>query len=74
MQIDNMEKIIHVHLIFEKKDHYFGSIAAIYTVLTPVQVGVKYNTLRNAKWKETSVYQTKRAIIKQGEIIRSKQE
>lgn len=68
-----MEKIIHVHLIFEKKDYYFGSIAAIYTVLTPEQMGVKYNTLRNAKWKDISVYQTQRAIIKQGEIIRSKQ-
>ena len=66
-----MEKIIHVHLIFEKKDYYFGSIAAIYTVLTPEQIGVKYNTLRNAHWREISVYQTRRAIIKQGEIIRS---
>lgn len=33
-----MEKIIHVHLVFEKKDYYFGSIAAIYDVLTPEQV------------------------------------
>lgn len=66
-----MEKIIHVHLIFEKKDLYFGSIAAIYSVLTPQQVGVAYNTIRNAKWREISVYQTPRAIIKQGEIIRS---
>ncbi|WP_370789938.1 hypothetical protein [Bacteroides nordii] len=69
-----MEKIIHVHLIFEKQDRYFGSIAAIYSVFTPEQIGVKYNTLRNAKWKDISVYQTKRAIIKQGEIARSKQE
>ncbi|WP_370789548.1 hypothetical protein [Bacteroides nordii] len=69
-----MEKIIHVHLIFEKQDRYFGSIAAIYSVFTPEQIGVKYNTLRNAKWRDISVYQTKRAIIKQGEIVRSKQE
>lgn len=69
--INEMEKIIHVHLVFEKKDYYFGSIAAIYDVLTPEQVGVKYNTLRNAKWRGISVYQTDRAIIKQGELIRS---
>lgn len=69
--IRTMEKIIHVHLIFEKIDRYFGSIAAIYTVLTPEQIGVKYNTLRNAKWKDNSVYQTQRAIIKIGELIRS---
>lgn len=66
-----MDKVIHVHLIFEKVDRYFGSIAAIYTLFTPEQVGVKYNTLRNAKWKENSVYQTQRAIIRKGEIIRS---
>ena len=30
---NNMTKVIHVHLIFEKKDYYFGSISAIYTVL-----------------------------------------
>lgn len=66
-----MEKIIHVHLIFEKKDYYFGSLAAIYSVLQPEQIGVKYNTLRNAKWRDISVYQTPRAIIKQGELIRS---
>lgn len=67
-----MKKIIHVHLIFEKEDYYFGSLAAIYTVLAPEQLGVKYNTLRNAKWKDISVYPTSRAIIKQGELIRSK--
>lgn len=66
-----MEKIIHVHLIFEKKDYYFGSLAAIYSVLYPEQIGVKYNTLRNAKWRDISVYQTPRAIIKQGTLIRS---
>lgn len=50
-----MKKIIHVHLIFEKEDYYFGSLAAIYTVLAPEQLGVKYNTLRNAKFY-TQVY------------------
>lgn len=36
-----MTKIIHVHLIFEKKDYYFGSISAIYTVLNDAQIGIK---------------------------------
>lgn len=69
-----MTKIIHVHLIFEKKDFYFGSIAAIYTVLNPDRIGVKLNTLRNAGLSDGSVYPTKRAIIKQSHLIRSKQE
>ncbi|MDC7160323.1 hypothetical protein PQG94_00660 [Bacteroides stercoris] len=34
-----MTKVIHVHLIFEKKDYYFGSISAIYTVLNDAQIG-----------------------------------
>jgi len=42
-----MQKVVHVYLIFEKKDFYFGSIAAIYDILSPEQIGVKYNTLRN---------------------------
>lgn len=36
-----MTKVIHVHLIFEKKDYYFGSISAIYTVLNDAQIGIK---------------------------------
>ena len=31
-------KVIHVHLIYEKKNYYFGSISAIYDVLTAQDV------------------------------------
>lgn len=43
-----MTKVIHVHLIFEKKDYYFGSISAIYTVLNDAQIGIKKNSLLHA--------------------------
>ena len=43
-----MTKIIHVHLIFEKKDYYFGSISAIYTVLNDAQIGIKKSSLLHA--------------------------
>ncbi|CDD84018.1 uncharacterized protein BN666_00527 [Bacteroides sp. CAG:462] len=66
-----MTKVVHVHLIFEKKDYYFGSLAAIYSVLGPEEVGVSYNTLRHIRWSETSVHTTNRAIIKIGTLIRS---
>lgn len=69
-----MTKVIHVHLIFEKKDYYFGSISAIYTVLDSDRIGVKMNTLRNAGLTDGSVYPTKKAIIKQSHLIRSTQE
>lgn len=31
-------KVIWVHLIWEKKDYFFGSISAIYDVLTEEQL------------------------------------
>lgn len=43
-----MTKVIHVHLIFEKKDYYFGSISAIYTVLNSDQIGIKQSSLLHA--------------------------
>ena len=38
-------KVIHVHLIFEKRDYYFGSISAIYDTLDENIVGIKESTL-----------------------------
>lgn len=64
--------IFHVHFIFEKTDEYYGSIAAIYQNRTRQEIGVAYNTLRNAKWKEITTYTTGRAIIRKGEVIKSK--
>ena len=43
-----MTKVIHVHLIFEKKDYYFGSISAIYTVLNEAEIGIKQSSLQHA--------------------------
>lgn len=68
-----MQKVVHVYLIFEKKDFYFGSMAAIYDVLSPERIGTKYNTLRNYDWKNNSVFLTQKAIIKVGILHRSAQ-
>ncbi len=40
-----MTKVIHVHLLYEKKNYYFGSISAIYDVLTEEQVGITKSSL-----------------------------
>ena len=69
-----MTKIIHVHLIFEKKDYYFGSISAIYTVLNDAQIGIKKSSLLHAGLTDGSVKITRRAIIKQSHLIRCTQE
>ena len=48
-----MAKVIHVHLIHgiertKRKDWYFSSISAVYTVLTAEQVGATKNYLLHA--------------------------
>ena len=69
-----MTKVIHVHLIFEKKDYYFGSLSAIYTVLKDAQIGIKKRSLLHAGLTDGDVKITHRAIIKQSHLIRSTQE
>lgn len=66
-----MNKVVYVHLVFEKKDYFFGSIAAIYDYLSADQIGAGYNTLWNVRWKETSVYVTPKVIIKIGKLLRA---
>ena len=40
--MDKMNKVVYVYLVFEKKDYFFGSIAAIYDHLSAEQVGAGY--------------------------------
>ncbi len=58
-----MTKVIHVHLIFEKKDYYFGSISAIYTVLNDAQIGIKKNSLLHAGLVDGGVKITRRPLL-----------
>ena len=63
-----MAKVIHVHLIGKRRDLYFGSIAAVYSVLTPEEVGMTRNTLAHAGLGGGTVI-TKTAIINQSTLI-----
>lgn len=63
-------KVIHVHLIFEKKDFYFGSISAIFKILDEERVGIKKNTLLHAGLSDGTSLPTRKAIIKQSHLIR----
>ena len=38
-------KVIHVHLIFKKKNYYFGSLSAIFEHLSENDIGIKNGTL-----------------------------
>jgi hypothetical protein len=70
-----MSKVIHVHLIspmtgVKQRDWYFASISAVYSVLTPEQVGASKSYLLHAGLSDNGTVITKRAIIKQSTLIR----
>lgn len=68
-----MAKVIHIHLTHgiegtKRKDWYFSSITAIYTVLTAEQVGATKNYLLHAGLSGNGTVCTKKAIIKQSRV------
>lgn len=63
-----MSKVIHVHLIFEKKNIYFGSISAIFETLTEKQVGITKSSLLHAGLVDDIAKYTKRAMIIQSRL------
>lgn len=62
-------KVVHVHLTGKRKDYYFGSISAIYTVLSAEDIGVKESYLMHAGLSGGGTVVTDRAIIKQSWLI-----
>lgn len=65
-----MIKVIHVYLLFEKKNFYFGSISAIYTVLSSEEIGITKNSLLHSTLAVDGIKMTRRAIIRQSTLIR----
>ena len=51
-----MAKVIHVHLLNGRKNYYFGSISAIYSVLTEEEVGIKKSSLLHAGLAEEALF------------------
>lgn len=64
-----MVKVIHVHLIFERKDYYFGSVKGGYKVLDETQLGVKESYLYKALAADGDVKVTGRAIIRRSHLL-----
>ena len=67
-----MAKVIHVHLLHnidgtKRKDWYFSSISAVY--MTAEQVGATKNYLLHAGLAGNGTVCTKKAIIKQSQLI-----
>lgn len=67
----SMTKVIHVHLLYEKKNYYFGSISAIFDVLSEAEVGITKSSLLHAGLTDGSCKITKQAMIIQSHLIRS---
>lgn len=56
-----------------KKEHYFGSLAAIYEVFTPQQIGCKLETLWNAGIEEGNPKSTHHCVISKHKVRRKNQ-
>lgn len=72
--INDMAKVIHVHLLqqidgVKRRDWYFSSLSAVFTVFTPEQVGVTKNYLLHAGLSGGGVIINKRAVIRQSTLI-----
>ena len=67
-------KVIHVHLCGQRRDYYFGSIAAIYRHLSPEEVGCSYAYLRGAGLSGGGTVTTKTAIIRQSVLLTSRKD
>ena len=66
-----MTKVIHVHLLYEKKNYYFGSLSAIFDVLSEAEVGITKSSLLHAGMTDGCCKITKRAVILQSHQIRA---
>ena len=68
-----MAKVIHVHIFSrpkgQRKDYYFSSITAVFSTLTKEDIGVGKNYLLHAGLSGNGSIVTKKAIIKQSELI-----
>lgn len=68
-----MAKVIHVHIFSrprgERKDFYFSSITAVYSVLTAEDIGAKKSYLLHCGLGGGGSIVTKKAIIKQSVLI-----
>ena len=74
-----MTKVIHVHLTrpidgTKRRDWYFGSISAVYTVLTAEQIGATKGYLLHAGLSGNGTVITNHAIIKQSTLNRGSRE
>ena len=68
-------KVVHLHLKEPRNgqsDFFFGSVLAMYSVLTREDVGAHYRTITHTLL-HAGVYENKKCIVRLGELIRNRQ-
>lgn len=63
-----MERTV-IHVEVDGRHHYFGSLASIFDIFTPQQLGITYGSLRNYGLSEDKPYQNSHCIIRKGNLI-----
>lgn len=71
-KLSYMTKIIHVQLLQGRKSYFFGSIPAIYSVLSSEQIGITQSSLERVGLSKGGVVLNKKSYISCGTLIRSK--
>lgn len=67
-------KVVHLHLKKPRdgqSDFYFGSVLAMYSVLTREDMGAHYRTITQALF-HSGAYENKKCIVRLGELIRKR--
>ena len=63
-------KIIHVHFLGSHKNHYFGSIEAMYKQFGKEEIGVTKNYLRHYLVNDGNHYLNDKVLIIRSRLIR----
>jgi len=63
--MDKVDRTV-IHLEIGEKHFYFGSLAAIFTMFKPEDLGISYGSLRNYGLSDMKHYQNSKCIIRKG--------
>lgn len=66
-------KVVFPSAVDGSREHYFGSLAAIYETFTPYQIGCKVATLWKAGIEPGKSKKTKKCTVSKHEVARKEQ-